>query len=72
MYVSHRIFERILRLTSVRQACLSVSVFSHSRIHLFMFDRGVGSLISSLEKDKFAEAQSLATEAAVYATASAR
>ena len=47
-------------------------MFSHSRIYLFMFDRGVGSLISSLEKDKFAEAQSLATEAAVYATASAR
>ena len=71
MYVSHRIFERILRLTSVRQACLSVSVFSHSRIYLFMFDSGVGSLIC-FTKDKFAEAQSLATEAAVYATASAR
>ena len=70
MYVSHRIFERILRLTSVRQICLSVSVFSHSRIYLFMFDSGVGSLI--FQKDKFAEAQSLATEAAVYATASAR
>ena len=46
-------------------------MFSHSRIYLFMFDSGVGSLIC-FTKDKFAEAQSLATEAAVYATASAR
>ena len=42
MYVSHRIFERILRLTSVRQACLSVSVFSHLSIFLYVSGGGGG------------------------------